>query len=470
MSGSHALRWMIAGTAVAMVAAGAAWAVSPFMSKGDGRGPAGDPVGRPSTPAGITLQALGRAQGWDLGKETASILYRDQVAYADLRGRTLYVHEQDAPGQSRCTGECATRFQPVTPLEGAVPVGEWTIIERDDGARQWALRGQPVYTFAEDADPGSLFGNSAARFGAKRKDGFGNEVGGGRRGSGVRGAMQDKPPVPGWKPALIVPAGDHVDTPPNIRVAEVLDAAALALVDHRGHTIYVSALSREGEDAAVAAGTWRPVVAPAVAVARGDFAVVARDDGRSQWTWRGRRLFTYTADLKIGDAYGVGDAWQVAAVYRHFVPAGVTVQATLSQGLVWADADGRTLYKRDGHIYQSGGGRSLHRGAPQRPAVGRDIGVNARCEGECAAQWRPFLAPEDAVPSGYWDVYARPDGRKQWAYQGFALYTFAGDRQPGDMLGHETYDMYFAMDPATRVDVGTPMDGVATLIWAVAHP
>jgi predicted lipoprotein with Yx(FWY)xxD motif len=102
--------------------------------------------------------------------------------------------------------------------------------------------------------------------------------------------------------------------------------------------------------------------------------------------------------------------------------------------------------------------------------VGRDIGVNARCEGECAALWKPFLAPADALPRGYWDVYTRPDGSRQWAYQGFALYTYAGDEKPGDMLGHETYDMYFAMDPATRVDVGTPMDGIATLIWAVAYP
>ena len=74
------------------------------------------------------------------------------------------------------------------------------------------------------------------------------------------------------------------------------------------------------------------------------------------------------------------------------------------------------------------------------------------------------------MANGYWDVYVRPDGKKQWAYQGYALWTFADDKQPGDMFGHDSYDMFYAMNPQTKVDVGTPMDGVATLVWAVAFP
>jgi predicted lipoprotein with Yx(FWY)xxD motif len=111
----------------------------------------------------------------------------------------------------------------------------------------------------------------------------------------------------------------------------------------------------------------------------------------------------------------------------------------------------------------------LHRGAPQRPAVGRDLGVDARCLRDCE-KWSPFLAPDDAVARGYWDVYVRADGKKQWAYQGYALWTYADDKQPGDMFGHDSYDMFYAMNPQTKVDVGTPMDGVATLVWAVAFP
>lgn len=422
-----------------------------------------------STPEGITLQALGRGQGWDLGKETASVIFRDEVAFADARGRTLYTYDKDEPGKSNCVAECAERFNPVIALEGARVFGEWSLVKREDGAQQWAWRSQPLYTYREDADPGSVFGNSAARFGAKRKDGFGNVVGGGRRGSGARGAA-DKPPVPDWTPALFHSRQARYEVPAGLGVAEVLDATGLVLTDHRQRTVYVFDGSPADERKAVLSGQWHPVVAPAVAVARGDYSIRARDDGRTQWVWKDQPLYTFAEDRKAGDAYGVGNGWQPAALYRHFTPEGVTEQLTDSQGLVWANAQGMTLYKRDGHIYQSGGGRSLHRGAPQRPAVGRDIGVNAHCDAQCQQQWQPFLAPADAKPQGYWDVYTRPDGSKQWAYQGFALWTYAGDKQPGDMYGHETYDMYFAMDPKVVVDVGTPMDGIATLIWSVAFP
>jgi predicted lipoprotein with Yx(FWY)xxD motif len=422
-----------------------------------------------STPPGITLQAVGRGQGWDLGKETASMVYRDEVAFADAKGKTLYFREA---GASPCKQDCDPRFKAVQPSKNSQPIGDWTIVRGDDGSSQWAWKGRLVYTFAEDADPGSVFGNSAARFGAKRRDGFGNMVGGGRRGSGVRGAGGEKPKLEGWETALVQPMRGDFITPPGLKVAEVLDAASITLVDHRGMTVYVHEGDKEPPllEGDLASGKRRlPVPAPAVAVAIGDFSVVSREDGRSQWAWKDRPLYTYSGDNRSGDAYGVGGAWSVAAIYSHFMPAGVRTELTASQGLVLATQAGKTLYKRDGHIYQSGGGRSLHRGAPQRPAVGRDLGVNARCLRDCE-KWTPFLAPDDAVARGYWDVYVRADGKKQWAYQGYALWTFADDKQPGDMFGHDSYDMFYAMNPQSKVDVGTPMDGVATLVWAVAFP
>jgi predicted lipoprotein with Yx(FWY)xxD motif len=426
----------------------------------------------PSTPAGITLQALGRGQGWDLGKETASMVYRDEVAYADANGKTIYFLAVDETARAACDAACREKFRPVTPVAGAKAVGEWKILKRQDGTSQWALGDRAAYTFVDDADPGSVFGNSAARFGAKRKDGFGNLVGGGRRGSGVRGAGVDKPNMTGWEVARIQPVGGAHQTPPGLRFTEVLDAAAVVLVDQRGLTVYTHDNAAEPplEERGAVAHRRIPVAAPALGLPMGDFTVVTRADGRSQWAWKGRPLFTYTGDKRTGDAYGVQGPWVAAALYRHFTPTNVKYQRTASQGFVLATEAGQTLYKRDGHIYQSGGGRSLHRGAPQRPAVGRDIGINARCDDQCAQKWSPFIAPDDAEPQGYWSVYVRPDGRKQWAYQGYALWTFADDKQPGDILGHDTYDMYFAMDPRTKVDIGTPMDGVATLIWAVAFP
>ena len=66
-----------------------------------------------ATPEGITLEPLGQAQGYDLGKETASILLRDQIVYADARGMTLYTYAKDPPRASACTAACAATWRPL---------------------------------------------------------------------------------------------------------------------------------------------------------------------------------------------------------------------------------------------------------------------------------------------------------------------------------------------------------------------
>src|SRR5690606_21670528 len=121
----------------------------------------------------------------------------------------------------------------------------------------------------------------------------------------------------------------------------------------------------------------------------------------------------------VANGIGVNQNWQVAQVLRYYMPEDVTVQRSPQLGKVLADAKGLTLYRRDGFIFQSGSGHSLRRGITVRPAVGRDIGTDPRCESEgCKANWQPLLAPDDAQPSSYWSVYERGDGQKQWAYQG----------------------------------------------------
>ena len=98
-----------------------------------------------STPPGITLQAVGRGQGWDLGKETASMVYRDEVAFADAKGKTLYFREVSA---KPCAGDCDPRFKAVPAPNGAQPIGDWTIVRAADGVSQWAWKGRVAYTFA----------------------------------------------------------------------------------------------------------------------------------------------------------------------------------------------------------------------------------------------------------------------------------------------------------------------------------
>ena len=66
-------------------------------------------------------------------------------------GQRLYVFDKDPPGKSVCNGGCAAAWPPVPAPKDARNVGPWSIIVRQDGTRQWALKGRPVYTRFHDS-------------------------------------------------------------------------------------------------------------------------------------------------------------------------------------------------------------------------------------------------------------------------------------------------------------------------------
>ena len=78
---------------------------------------------------------------------------------ADSKGMTLYVFDRDAPGKSNCTGTCAQNWPPLAAAANAAPAGDWSIVARDDGTKQWAYKGKPLYTWAKDAKPGDVTGD-----------------------------------------------------------------------------------------------------------------------------------------------------------------------------------------------------------------------------------------------------------------------------------------------------------------------
>jgi predicted lipoprotein with Yx(FWY)xxD motif len=101
--------------------------------------------------AGSVTAEIGRVRNTGIGP-----------VLVDARGYTLYVHTEDSPGQSHCTRPCAVLWPPAEPAAGARPVGEFTIIERESGARQWAYKGWPLYRFFLDGRPGATAGDGAA--------------------------------------------------------------------------------------------------------------------------------------------------------------------------------------------------------------------------------------------------------------------------------------------------------------------
>jgi predicted lipoprotein with Yx(FWY)xxD motif len=74
-------------------------------------------------------------------------------------GMTLYTFDKDSGGKSACNGPCAANWPPLTAAGGAVPSGDWTIITRDDGSKQWAYKGKPLYAWSKDQKPGDMTGD-----------------------------------------------------------------------------------------------------------------------------------------------------------------------------------------------------------------------------------------------------------------------------------------------------------------------
>ena len=80
-------------------------------------------------------------------------------ALVDAKGMTLYVFDKDTAGKSACNGKCATIWPPLMAAADAKASGDWSIVTRDDGAKQWAYKGKPLYTWSKDKAPGDVTGD-----------------------------------------------------------------------------------------------------------------------------------------------------------------------------------------------------------------------------------------------------------------------------------------------------------------------
>ncbi|MBS0534451.1 MAG: hypothetical protein JSR72_10375 [Proteobacteria bacterium] len=77
----------------------------------------------------------------------------------DTSGMTLYTFDKDSAGKSACNGPCATNWPPLMAAADAKAAGAFTVIVRDDGSKQWAQGGKPLYTWKNDKKPGDITGD-----------------------------------------------------------------------------------------------------------------------------------------------------------------------------------------------------------------------------------------------------------------------------------------------------------------------
>lgn len=78
----------------------------------------------------------------------------------DPKGMTLYTFDNDkAAGKSACNGKCATNWPPLMASPDAANMENWTVIVRNDGSKQWAYKGKPLYRWMDDKKPGDVDGD-----------------------------------------------------------------------------------------------------------------------------------------------------------------------------------------------------------------------------------------------------------------------------------------------------------------------
>ncbi|MEX0956100.1 MAG: hypothetical protein WDZ83_12915 [Rhizobiaceae bacterium] len=78
---------------------------------------------------------------------------------AGENGMTLYTFKNDAEGMSNCYDQCATNWPPLMADDAAMSEGDYTIIERNDGGKQWAKDGMPLYFWIKDEKQGDTTGD-----------------------------------------------------------------------------------------------------------------------------------------------------------------------------------------------------------------------------------------------------------------------------------------------------------------------
>ena len=71
------------------------------------------------------------------------------MVLADGTMMTLYTFAKDMPGVSNCNDNCAKNWPPLAAAADAKPMGDWTIITRADGTKQWAYKGMPLYKWMQ---------------------------------------------------------------------------------------------------------------------------------------------------------------------------------------------------------------------------------------------------------------------------------------------------------------------------------
>ena len=94
------------------------------------------------------------------GAALADDVVKKDGVLVNAAGMTVYTFDKDTANsnKSACNGGCAEAWPPVA--ASANVAAPYSVVTRDDGAKQLAYQGKPLYLFKKDTKPGDRNGDN----------------------------------------------------------------------------------------------------------------------------------------------------------------------------------------------------------------------------------------------------------------------------------------------------------------------
>jgi predicted lipoprotein with Yx(FWY)xxD motif len=98
--------------------------------------------------------------GFAFSAEMPAMVKVNHGMLTDAHGMTLYIFDNDKEAnKSACNGMCAVNWPVVKAEASDHDMGTFKVITRNDGSKQWAYKGKPLYYWHLDSKEGDTSGD-----------------------------------------------------------------------------------------------------------------------------------------------------------------------------------------------------------------------------------------------------------------------------------------------------------------------
>lgn len=212
---------------------------------------------------------------------------------ADADRMTLYAPAVENSDVSPCIETaCGVEWKPQVASWAANSFGDWSVIDRADGVRQWAYKGQALFRYERDVAPKETHGHELQIASTS--------------GTWQVVVLQPRPKRPDWVKTHATDGGNMLADQNNKTIYTFDPSKLRGVFANAAYDCEIDCFEEE----------WGPAWASAEDVSPGGrWAIFDLSDGRRIWAYNGKRLFTNNRDQTdgsfLGYRHGGNRAWNV---------------------------------------------------------------------------------------------------------------------------------------------------------------